>query len=102
MPRTYNISDVDRGLAKLERLNRRDPGQGLVISQDGEMWGYYWIDGKRQFHVSAKRPRQGDLGKGRAVSLRKQLKLSEQAFADLCDCPLSGENYHELMRRTLG
>ena len=102
MPRTYNVPDLERGLGKLTRIHDRDTGQGLDITPVGERWGYYWVNGKRQFPVSAKHHTAGDVPKGRAQSIRKQLKLDNDEFANLCDCPLSAQEYHELIISRLG
>lgn len=97
MARTYNAGDVNRGLGKLEGVRKSDPAQGLQLSKTKEMWGYYWVNGKRQFHVSAKRHSSGDVAIGRASNIRKLLKLNGQEFADLCDCRLTGPQYHQLI-----
>lgn len=95
MPRrSYNASEVDRGFGKLEDLYTHNPGNGLSLRPGKEHFGWYYVDGKRAFHVSSKKgPRS--VGAGRARQLAKYLRLNNDDFADLCDCPLTGPEYHQ-------
>ena len=95
-------SEVSRGFNKLRRLNRQDPKQGLVIRQSSEKYGYYLIDGVRRLMVSSKARTSGSVGRGRLIALRKYLQLNLDEFKRLCDCPMSGPEYHALIRERLG
>ena len=98
MPWMPNASDIQRGFAKLKQLNRIDPAQGLRLRQSSEKFGYYLIDGVRHFEVSEKARTSGSIGRGRLHELRKKLHLSLSDFRRLCDCTMSGPEYHDLMR----
>ena len=91
-------SEVDRGFNKLVRLNSNDPDQGLELREAPEEYGYYVVDGVRQFHVSSKARRSGDIGRGRLLQLRKYLKLNPNQFKDLCECRMTGPQYHQMIR----
>ena len=101
MPWMPNGSDVDRGFKKLERLNNDDPNQGLILRKSSERFGYYFVDGVKQFHVSSKARKSGSIGRGRRDVLYKYLKISQNQFKDLCECRLTGPEYHQLIRNKL-
>lgn len=101
MPWMPNGSDVDRGFKKLESLNKNDPNQGLVLGKSSEKFGYYLVDGVRQFHVSSKARKSGSIGRGRRGVLYKYLKISRDQFKDLCECRMTGPEYHHLIRNKL-
>ena len=94
MPRrSYNGNEVDRGFSKLEELYNRNPGNGLNLRSGKEKFGWYYVEGKRVFQVSSKKgPRS--VGAGRAHQLAKYLRLNDNDFAALCDCPMTGPEYH--------
>ena len=102
MPRILSGAEVERGFRKLIQLNTRDPRQGLKLRKPPEFYGYYWVDGVPQFHVSSKSYRSGDVQRGRAKVLRDYLKLSPSEFEALCECPMTGPAYHELIKARLG
>ena len=102
MPWMPNASEVERGFGKLRRLNRNDQQQGLVIRQSSERYGYYLIDGKRRLLVSSKARTSGSIGQGRLGQLRRYLRLNADEFKRLCECPMSGPDYHALLRERLG
>ena len=96
MARTFNSREVDRGYGKLERINRNDPNNGLNLRPGKEHWGWYLVDGERAFFASSKKA-TGTVGPGRAHRLAKYLLLSPDEFADLCDCRITGPQYHRLI-----
>ena len=101
MPWMPDGSDVDRGFKKLERLNSNDHNQGLILRKSSEKYGYYLVDGVRQFHVSSKARRSGGIGRGRLIVLWKYLKISQNQFKDLCECRMTGPEYHQLILNKL-
>ena len=102
MPWMPNGSDIDHGFSKMIRLNRNDPEQGLVLRQSAEEYGFYLVDGVRQFPVSSKARHSGDIGRGRFLALRRYLKLDPREFKDLCECRVTGPQYHQMIRDRLG
>ncbi len=102
MPWMPSGSDVDRGFNKLTRLNRIDPDQGLELRRAPEEYGYYLVDGVKQFYVSSKSRRSGNIGRGRLAQLCKYLKLNQNQFKDLCECRITGPQYHRMIRDRLG
>ena len=93
MARRFNSREVDRGFRKLERLNEADPNNGLNLRSGKEHFGWYLVDGERVFHVSSKKgPRT--VGPGRAKVLAFYLRISMDEFAELCDCQITGPQYH--------
>lgn len=101
MPWMPNGPDVDRGFKKLEKLNKNDPKQGLKLGKSSEKYGFYFVDGVKQFYVSSKARLSGDIGPGRLLQLRKYLKLTQDQFKDLCECRMTGPEYHQLIRNKL-
>ena len=93
MARTFNSREIDRGYGKLERINRNDPDNGLNLRSGKEHFGWYLVDGERAFQASSKKGRRS-VGKGRAHSLARYLRISMDDFAELCDCQLTGPEYH--------
>ena len=102
MPWMPSGPEVGRGFDKLIQLNQADPKQGLVIRQSSERFGWYLVDGVRQFHVSSKARPSGPVGRGRLQVLRNYLRLSTAEFKNLCECPLTGPQYHQIIRDRLG
>ena len=98
-PRSYDVLEVERGVRKLTRLFDRDKRNGFDRRTTREKFGWYYVDGKRQFRVSSKLPTSGSVGKGRVHALRNYLHLDRDQFDDLCKCPMSGPDYHDLIRR---
>lgn len=101
MPWMPDGSDVAQGFDKLIQLNRNDPAQGLVLRQSSEKYGYYLVDSVRQFPVSSKARHSGGVGPGRFHKLRKYLQLNAKEFQDLCQCRLTGPQYHQMIRDRL-
>lgn len=101
MPWMPNGPEVQRAFSKLQQVNTQDLNQGLVIRSSSEKYGYYLIDGKRAFKVSSKARWKGGVGKGRLSSLRAYLKLSQEEFKQLCECPMSGPDYHDLIKNRI-
>ena len=102
MPWMPSGPEVDRGFGKLIRVNKSDPSQGLQLRQSSEKFGYYLVDGERQFHVSSKARPSGGVGRGRLSVLTKYLKLTRTQFRDLCECRMTGPQYHEMIRDRFG
>ena len=102
MPWMPSGSEIDRGFKKLTSINDKDPAQGLLLRQSSEEYGYYIVDGVRQFRVSSKARQSGDIGRGRLLQLCKYLKLSKNDFKELCECRMTGPQYHQKMLKTLG
>ncbi len=98
MPWMPNGPEVQRAFRKLEQINTQDSRQGLVIRSSSEKYGYYLIDGKRAFKVSSKARQRGGIGSGRLKSLLTYLKLNREEFKQLCECPMSGPDYHNLIK----
>ena len=98
MTRRFNSGEVETGFGKLTRHHIQHPGDGLVLRDGKEHFGWYYVDGKKRFQMSNKMPPQGQtIGRGRLKSLMDYMRLTESEFANLCDCPLSGPQYHAMM-----
>ena len=102
MPWTPKGSEVRQGYNKLTHLNKVDPAQGLYLRDGSEKFGYYLVDGQRQFRVSSKAPLLKDVGKGRLKALLNYLQLNDDQFKELCRCQMSGPDYHQFIRDKLG
>ena len=100
-PRSYDVSEVERGIRKLTQLSTHDKRNGFDRRTTREKFGWYYVDGERQFYVSSKLPPSGSVGRGRVHALRNYLQLDRDQFDDLCKCPMSGPDYHDLIRRRL-
>ena len=94
MARRFNSREIDRGFRKLERLNEADPSNGLNLRSGKEHFGWYLVDGNRAFFASSKKG-TGTVGPGRAHKLAKYLRITLDEFADLCDCRMTGPQYHQ-------
>lgn len=99
--RSYTVSEVERGVRKLTRMFAQDGRNGFDRRTTREKFGWYYVDGKRQFRISSKLPTSGSVGRGRVLALRNYLGLDRDQFDDLCRCPMSGPDYHDLVRRRL-
>ena len=97
--RSYDVPEIERGIRKLTRLFAQDGRNGFARRTTREKFGWYYVDGKRQFYISSKLPTSGSVGRGRVQSLRNYLGLSRDQFDDLCKCPMSGPDYHDLISR---
>lgn len=95
---SYNVSDVERGIRKLTRMFDRDGRNGFDRRTTREKFGWYYVDGEKQFYISSKLPPSGSVGKGRISALRNYLQLDPDQFDDLCKCRMSGPDYHDLIR----
>ena len=95
-----NGQEVERGFNKLTNVSD-DPGQGLKLRKSSEKFGYYFVDGIRQFHASSKARQSGDVRAGRSLALRKQLGLTLEQFKELCMCQMTGPQFHELVRERI-
>ncbi len=99
--RSYSVREVEQGIGKLTRLYRQDNSNGFDRRMNREKYGWYYVDGKRRFRISSKLPTRGSVGKGRLRALRNYLRLSREQFDDLCRCPLSGPQYHDIITAML-
>lgn len=102
MPWMPNGQEIDRGFGKLTSLNANDPEQGLALRESSEEFGWYMVDGIKQFPVSSKARHSGGIGRGRLSALRRYLRLTNEQFKDLCQCPMTGPQYHQIIRGRLG
>ena len=102
MPWMPNGQEIDRGFGKLTSLNANDPEQGLALRESSEEFGWYMVDGIKQFYVSSKARPSGGIGRGRLSALRRYLGLTNEQFKDLCQCPMTGPQYHQIIRDRLG
>jgi hypothetical protein len=76
----------------------QDKSSGFDRREGKEKWGWYYVDGKKVFYISAKLPPRGrDVSPGRINALRNQMKLNREQFDQLCDCPMTGPDYHALI-----
>ena len=83
--RNFNSSEADRGFGKLQSLNQADPDNGLSLRSGKEHFGWYLVYGKKG---------PSSIGKGRARQLAQYLHLTIGEFGELCDCTLTGPEYH--------
>lgn len=98
MTRRFNSGEVEAGFGKLTRHHVQHPGDGLVLRDGKEHFGWYYVDGKKRFFMSSKMPPPGKtIGPGRLKSLVNYMRLTEAEFADLCDCALTGPQYHAII-----
>ncbi len=97
--RSYSPREVERGIQKLTNLYSTDHQNGFARRTTKEKFGWYYVDSVREFRISSKLPAKGTVGKGRIKSLRDYLHLSADEFAALCDCPMSGPDYHAKIRQ---
>lgn len=73
--------------------------KGFRQDEGDHHWFFYWTgDGKKTTvrtktsHGSTK-----DLGDGLLKEMARQLRISKPQFLDLVDCPMSREQYHQLL-----
>ena len=97
--RTYSNREVERGIGKLTRLHTEDSRNGFDRRHTREKFGWYYVDGIRQFYISSKLPPSGSVGKGRIKSLLTNMRLRPEQFDDLCQCRMSGPDYHDFIKR---
>ena len=102
MPWMPSGEEIARGFRKLTLLNTNDPEQGLQLRDSPEHFGYYLVDGVRLFHVSSKARQRGGVGRGRLSVLRRYLGLTSDQFQDLCQCRMTGPQYHQMIRERYG
>ena len=99
--RSYSVREVEQGIGKLTRLYRQDNSNGFDRREGKERWGWYYVDGRKAFFISAKLPTSGSVGRGRVKALRDYMNLSREQFDDLCRCHLSGPQYHNIITTML-
>jgi hypothetical protein len=83
---SVKAADVDRIFHKLK----------LVVKNSKDKHAYLFHDGKLILHTMRSKGR-GDLGNV-AHFIRQQLKVNENQFADLRDCPMSRDDYIQHLR----
>lgn len=93
----YSVREVTAGIRKLTNLHTHDNSNGFDRREGKEKWGWYYVDGKEAFYISSKLPPSGDVPRGRIDAMRKQMHLNREQFAKLCQCSLSGPNYHNMI-----
>ena len=99
MPWMANGQEVTVAHNKIEARN--DPQgklQGFrVLSDSSEKYGFYYVDGSPAFWMALKARPRGPIGKGRQRGIIKTLRVSPQEVQDLCQCRLTGPQYHALI-----
>ena len=99
MARVASAHEIQTGFNKLKTLNRNNPQQGFKIKSDrsSEKWGYYFVHGEPVFHLSEKARGHGDVSGGRLKQLIEDSQVTARQFFDLCQCRLTGPQYHALI-----
>ena len=68
-----------------------------VRDRSVDRWAYLFFDGKRV--IATRRSRgSGKLSGNIPPLIRQQMKLNEEQFRDLVNCPLTREGYLEILR----
>ena len=93
-----NGQEVTAGFNKIEAKNEDGKLQGFQrISHSSEKYGFYYIDGHIAFHLSSKARSHGPIGWGRLKDLLNNLHITRNQFQELCQCRMTGSEYHSLM-----
>lgn len=86
---SYNDS---RTIIKKLKLEKTDAN-----SRDEVYW--YSVNGKKITRITMpNRHKGGSISTGFITQIRKALRLDTRQFEDLVDCPLTAEEFEELMR----
>ncbi|MCH8089983.1 MAG: hypothetical protein IH955_08240 [Chloroflexi bacterium] len=56
------------------------------------------MDGKKITRVTIPHDHKGDVKKGTLASIRRQVHLDNEQFADLVDCPLTRPGYETILK----
>lgn len=87
----FSHSDSRKVIRKL-KLEQTDAN-----SRDEVYW--YYVNGKKILRVTMPNKHStSSLSRGFITQIRMSLKLNTRQFEDLVDCPLSPEQYEELIR----
>jgi hypothetical protein len=77
-----------------------------ITLEDGkELNGWYWLDDVKRFKVFV--PHQHGGGKGDSISkhvykdIKNNLKVTEEEFDNLYECPMSGTDYANKIRKMI-
>ncbi len=84
----YQKQDVAHAIVTKLRASPRTSGENNV---------WYVLDGIKVLRVTYPHGR-GDLKKGTINGIINQLKLNKAQFKDLIDCPLSAQDYEQIIR----
>lgn len=76
-----------------------DERNGLSIRTGEEKFSWYYLNGKKLFPVTVGNLHHGNVPKGTAHSFIRSLQLDNSRFADLMNCPMSGAEFHEHIKR---
>ena len=92
MPRSHKSSEVRRAIER--KLNPSCFRGSKELN--------YWLelDGKKVTRVTVTKSND-ELRAGTQASIRNQLRLSREQFDDLVACPMSGVDFHELLREKM-
>lgn len=71
---------------------------GLKFRTGQERNAWYFLDGKMVLRVTAPTTHKGDVPKGTASEIKKNLMLTTPQFRDLIACPISGSDYERIIR----
>ena len=91
-----SAKDINKEIPKKLKLEN--------VGSNGEIYGDYYLDGKYQFRV--KMPNiHGGSRKGLSLGLlracRESVFLNASDYARLVQCPMSGEEYEEIIREKI-
>jgi hypothetical protein len=72
----------------------------LKFREGKERNAWYELDGRKILRVTVPKG-HGDLPRGTANAIRNQLKLSMQEYRGLIQCPLTGRDYEQIVRKKM-
>ncbi|HQU73708.1 MAG TPA: hypothetical protein PKV71_21380 [Calditrichia bacterium] len=88
----YSTNDVRRVCENKLRIDFSTKGK--------EFNGWFWLNGKKVARITVPKGRK-PIGKGLYKNMAHQLKLNTQQFDDLLDCPLTLDEYLELLKEAM-
>ena len=62
---------------------------------------WFVLDGEKRLRVTAPKEHSGNVPVGTAKAIRKQLKLTTSQFLELVACPMTGEDFRDLIRQKI-
>ena len=74
----------------------------LNVHSTRERHGDFFLDGKFQFRVTLPNEHGGTLTPLWLKTCRDSVFLSASEYADLARCPMTGEDYEQIIRKKLG
>ena len=89
MPRQFSYREVARALEGKLSLDFRN---------GAELNAWFIHDGVKINRITAPHIHRGDIPHGTLRSIRNQTLLTAKQFEDLIDCPLSGQDYIQVLR----